>query len=266
MAVTFQYHPVARSRIATFDVFSTGKLKHHVPAMLEFDVTESRKKLRELKKSGSKVSFTAWLLKAIAVSVARYPEAAGFLASKRRLITFRDVNISLLVEKLVNQQKVPLPLVIEKVNEKSMHEITLEIEHAMNAEIRPKDIVLKKRSTRYENLYYNLPGFLRRLFWRIMLKRPRFAYSKMGNVAVTSLGMMGIINGWFVHSSVHPLSFGVGSVVRKPLVIKDEVVIREVLNMTILLDHDVMDGAPMVRFVKDLTNRIEGGEGIQETY
>jgi len=33
----------------------------------------------------------------------------------------------------------------------------------------------------------------------------------------------------------------------------------KVLNMTILADHDVMDGAPMVRFLNDLTNYIEKG-------
>ncbi len=31
------------------------------------------------------------------------------------------------------------------------------------------------------------------------------------------------------------------------------------LNMTILLDHDVMDGAPMVRFISALTKNIESG-------
>ncbi len=32
--------------------------------------------------------------------------------------------------------------------------------------------------------------------------------------------------------------------------------------MTILVDHDFIDGAPMVRFLDDLTNFIETGKGI----
>jgi pyruvate/2-oxoglutarate dehydrogenase complex dihydrolipoamide acyltransferase (E2) component len=32
--------------------------------------------------------------------------------------------------------------------------------------------------------------------------------------------------------------------------------------MTILVDHDVIDGAPMVRLLNDLTNCIENGEFI----
>ena len=35
--------------------------------------------------------------------------------------------------------------------------------------------------------------------------------------------------------------------------------------MTILVDHDVIDRAPMVRFLDDLTNYIETGEEINNT-
>jgi pyruvate/2-oxoglutarate dehydrogenase complex dihydrolipoamide acyltransferase (E2) component len=70
---------------------------------------------------------------------------------------------------------------------------------------------------------------------------------------------MGKINGWFIHKSVHPVSLGVGSIIKKPVVIDNEVKIREILNMTILVDHDIIDGAPMVRFLDELSNRIETG-------
>ena len=93
-----------------------------------------------------------------------------------------------------------------------------------------------------------------------MLANPGFAYKKMGNAAVTSVGMMGKVNGWFIHRSVHPVSFGIGLVlIKKPVVINNEVKIREILNMTVLIDHDLVDGAPMVRMLKDITNYIETG-------
>jgi hypothetical protein len=117
------YRPVPKSRIATFDTFSIWLKKHHVPALLEFDVTESRRKLQESRRGGVNISF----------------------------------------------------------------------------------------------------------------------------------------NGWFIHRSVHPVSFGIGSVIKKPVVIDNEVRIRDILNMTVLVDHDLTDGAPMVRMLKDLTNYIEAG-------
>jgi hypothetical protein len=102
-------------------------------------------------------------------------------------------------------------------------------------------------------------GWLRRMVWRYMLRNPRLAYAKMGNVSFTSIGMMGQIPGWFIHSAVHPLSFGIGSIVKKPVVKDDAVAVREILHMTILVDHDVIDGAPMARMVGELVGRIECG-------
>ena len=66
----------------------------------------------------------------------------------------------------------------------------------------------------------------------------------------------------FIHKSVHPLSFGIGSIVKKPVVKNNQIQVRDILNMTILCDHDVMDGAPMVRFLNDLTKYIENFKGF----
>ncbi|HSL88782.1 MAG TPA: 2-oxo acid dehydrogenase subunit E2 [Ignavibacteriaceae bacterium] len=265
MTKNYRFQNIVRSRIATFDIFDVGLRKHHINAMLEFNVTESRAKLRDLRKKGTVVSFNAWLIKVIGSVLQNHPEAAAYFYNKKRLIIFDDINVSMIVEKKIGDLKVPIPLVIERTNEKSAKEITQEIENAKSQQLNPDAIVLKRQSTTYQRLYYYLPGFLRRLFWILLLKNPKAAYKTMGNVAVTSIGMIGKINGWFIHKSVHPISFGVGSILKKPVVIDNEMKIREILNMTILVDHDVIDGAPMVRFLDDLTNYIETGKEINNT-
>jgi pyruvate/2-oxoglutarate dehydrogenase complex dihydrolipoamide acyltransferase (E2) component len=265
MTDSYRFQSIPRSRIATFDIFEVGLSKHHIVAMLEFYVTESRARLRNLRKNGITVSFNGWLIKVIGNVLHKHSEASAYLYNKKKLIIFNDINVSLIVEKKIGDTNVPIPLVIEKINEKSALEITEEIEKAKNQELTSDDIVLKKQSTSYERFYYYLPGFVRRLFCRVLLIKPKTAFQTMGNVAVTSVGMIGKINGWFIHKSVHPISFGVGSILKKPVVIENEVKIREILNMTILVDHDVIDGAPMVRFLNDLTNYIETGNEIIET-
>jgi pyruvate/2-oxoglutarate dehydrogenase complex dihydrolipoamide acyltransferase (E2) component len=261
----YTFQSIPRSRIATFDVYSIGLLKHHVSAILEFDVTDSRRKLQELRRSGINVTFNAWLIKSISQVLLQHKSAAAYLYNKRKLIIFNDINISILVEKKIEGKKVPIALLIEKTNEKSAFEISTEIEEAKNKGLSNKEIVLHKKTNRFENIYFSLPGFLRRSLWRIMLKNPKFAFHRMGNVVITSVGMMGTIKGWFLHKSVHPLSFGIGSVLKKPAVINNQIKVREILNMTILCDHDAIDGAPMVKFLNDLTKYIESGEGIINT-
>ncbi len=260
MSKLYSTQKIPKSRIATFDVFSVGLSKHHVAAMLEFDVTNARKKIKELRRDGAKVSFNAWILKIIASNIAKHPEAAAYLKGKRKLVKFNNINISFLIEKVIEGKRVPLPLVIENCDTKSLTEITRNIEDSVAKFSKTSDIVINRKSSISERLYYYLPGFIRRWVWRIMLRSPKFVFAKMGNVSVTSVGMMGQINGWFMHKAVHPISFGIGSVLKKPVVVNDEIKVREILNATILLDHDVIDGAPMVRFIKDLTKTIEKAE------
>ena len=252
-----------RSRIATFDIGAVGKEKHYVTALLELDVTEARKKIKDARRPGSaRISFTGWLLKTIATTIVQYKEVAAFRYRRRKLLIFEDVDISVVVEKELDGYKVPLPLVIRKANEKTAQAITAEIHNAKSGKISGEQMVLEQGMSLSERMYYFLPGTLRRLAWRFMLRRPRYIFKKMGNVAFTSLGMIGRINGWFVQTSVHPLSFGIGSITRKPVVAGDEVRIGEVLHMTLLIDHNAVDGAPMARFVNSLSENIERGIGL----
>jgi pyruvate/2-oxoglutarate dehydrogenase complex dihydrolipoamide acyltransferase (E2) component len=248
-----------KSRIATIDICELGKHRHHVTGILEVDVTESREKIKLYRKRAGNISFTAWMVKVIAHTVHNHKQLAGFLKGKQQVFIFDDIDVSFLVEKEINGEPVPVPLLLKKVNEASMESITKKLMDSKNELLTEDDLVLHRKTTAFERLYTSLPGFLRRAIWRFMLKRPGLIFSKMGNVAITSLGMAGKINGWFIPISIHPACFGLGPVIKKPVVKDDQIVIREIMNLTVLLDHDVIDGAPMARFIVELTKNIEGG-------
>lgn len=252
-----------RSRIATFDIGVLSRRRHYVTALLELRVGEARRRIKTARgESGERISFTAWLLTVIAAALHRHPEAAAFRRGRRKLLVPSDTDISVIVEKEMGGKKVPLPLVIRKVRSKTAAEVTAEIDAARTGDAAGDTVVLERVTSRAENLYYLLPGPLRRLAWRIMLRRPGALFKRMGNVVVTAVGMMGKVNGWFIQTSVHPLAFGIGAITRKPVAQGDEVVIDEVLHMTVLVDHDAVDGVPMARFLADLTTSIESPAGI----
>ncbi len=248
-----------RSRIATNDVCAIGLKKHHVVAMLEVDVTASREKIRMYRRSRGKISFMAWMISVISQSVKEHAEVAAYLKGKRRLILFDEIRVSIAVEKQLQNERVPIPLLLEKAHARSMESITAQIEDAKNQVLSGKDIVLQKKTNRLEMVYYRLPGWLRRAFWMYLLKHPRFAFRNMGNVAITSIGVSGKADGWFIPISVHPVCFGIGNIRKKPAVYEDRIAIREMLKITILMDHDVIDGMQMARFISNLTARIEDG-------
>lgn len=256
----FKIQTFAKSRIASIDVCELGRKKHQVVVMLEADVTQSREKLREYKKLSPQISFNAWLVKVIGSAVAKNSSIAAYLHGKNKTIAFEDVNVSFLIEKELNGEKVPIPVVLTKVNQLEMEQIQRQLTEAKQEVLGKNQTVLQKRTSLAEKLYFYLPAFIRRAIWKGLLRFPHLVFSKMGNVAITSLGMFGKINGWFIPISIHPLSFGIGSIIKKPLVVNDKIEIREIMNMTVLINHDVIDGANAARFLNLMVKDIETGK------
>jgi len=132
------------TRIATIDVCEVGKRKHHVTALLELDVSGSREKIKIYNKGkNNKISFTAWLISVISCTIKKYETVSSFLKGKSKLVIFNDINISIVVEKDLNGQKVPIPLIIEKANDKSIESITMQIANARNEKHRKRNKLVK---------------------------------------------------------------------------------------------------------------------------
>ena len=73
-----------------------------------------------------------------------------------------------------------------------------------------------------------------------------------GTFTVSNLGMFGIDE---FHAIINPPQsaiLAVSSIVRKPAVVGDEIVIRPVMKMTLSADHRVLDGASAAEFLSDL--------------
>ena len=249
------------SRLFTLDVGRIGLRKHHIKALVEIDVTESRKKIKRKKTDGDKISFTSWILKCISQAVSEHKQVHAFKKGKNRLLIFNNIDLSIIVEKEVNGIPVPLPLVIRDVNNRSVNDIYCEIENAKKKIIEDQSnyVMGKSRGEEQIKLFTLLPQFIRLFIWKVMLHNPYRVKKMMGTAVVTSVGMMGDMDGWIIPYSIHPACFALGSIVRKPGVINNTIDIREYLKMTILLDHDVIDGAPAARFVSRLTDLIEDG-------
>jgi pyruvate/2-oxoglutarate dehydrogenase complex dihydrolipoamide acyltransferase (E2) component len=61
---------------------------------------------------------------------------------------------------------------------------------------------------------------------------------------------------------MHPLCLAFGSINLQPAVYQGEIQKREILHLTVLIDHDAIDGIPAARFVDDLVKMMEMGYGL----
>lgn len=174
-------------------------------------------------------------------------------------VLFHEVDISLLVERLVEGERVPLPVVLRNANNKTVREIHAEIEAAKRQQVRNEgSFVLGRRSSRFlMGVALAIPQQLRLLGWKLLLANPLRVKEMMGTVVVSSLGTVGGVRGWAIPVTIHPLSVTLGAITRKPGVHRNEISIREYLPVTLLFDHDVVDGIPMAKFAARLTKLIE---------
>lgn len=261
--VKFKEKRFPKSRIGTLDVFAVGLKKHHVKALIELDVTLARELIRQHKEAGRSISFTAWMVKTISRTVEAFENVHAYLKNKRTRLVFEDIDISIMVEREHGGEKAPLPYVLRQTQRKSVDEITAEINDAKTRTLGKDEVAMNSsRNSLWANMYFSLPGWLRRLVWKYFAVAPRQAQRMMGSIIFTSIGMFGEVRGWFVHTGVHPLGFGAGSIVKKPAVVDDKIEIREFLHLTILLDHDVVDGVEMAKFIARLSEDIESGAGL----
>lgn len=262
----FEVKEFPSSRQATFDVGYIGLRKHHMKALIELDVTEARELIRQYRRQNKgELSFTAWMLKCIAQAISENKTVHAVRKGKNRLVIFNDIDISIVIEKELRGEKIPLPLVIRKVNEKTLKDIHEEIKSAKDQVVADEqDYLLGENKFKWAMKFYvSLPQFLRLFIWkRFILRNPLLMKKMSGTVVVTSLGMMGNVRGWAIPVSLLPICFAMGSIVKKPGVVKKQIAIREYLYMTILIDHDVVDGAPAARFVSRLTELVENGYGL----
>ena len=260
--------PYPSSRQLTFDVGKIGLAKHHVRALLEVDVTEARRLIKQSRHSGRKISFTAWLIKAIADCVALHPPIAGVNNAKRnQVLVFEEVDISIAVEKNVNGARVPLPYVIRQADKKPLCEIQDEIEAAKSQNVGSEgDYVLgEEYSTISMKLFVRLPQWLRLILMRwLVLNHPQRVKDMIGTVMITTAGMVGHTRGWIMPFGMHPLCLAFGSLNEQAAVYKGEIQKREILHLTVLIDHDVIDGVPAARFVDDLVKKLQCGFGLPQ--
>lgn len=260
-------------RNPTLDTLDFGQTKHHIPLLLEIDVTKAREYIREFKvKTGEGLSFTAFVMKCIGQAVSEHKPIQAMRKGRKNLIIFDDVDISVLIERVVNQsdnfsETLPMPYVVRRTNKKTVKEINDEIRTAQQELVGAGEVQLGvHRNVLLTKAFTLMPRFLRNLLvWRRLAKDPFFAKQAMGTVAVSSLGSTGKYRGygWAIPIGIHPVIFALGNIARKPGVVGDEILIREYLSMTILFDHDVTDGAPVLRFTQRLNELLENGYGLE---
>jgi pyruvate/2-oxoglutarate dehydrogenase complex dihydrolipoamide acyltransferase (E2) component len=239
--------------------------RHSMYALLEVDVSTARDFIEEYKAiTGETLSFTGYLIGCLARAVDEDKTVQAYRKGRRKVVMFDDVDVGFMIELKKGEKHILRGHVIRGANRKSFSEIHEEI-RAVQASQEPSEA---KEASWFRSALL-LPWPLSSLFkstFRTMQRRdPTIVTAMAGTVGISSVGMFGKEHsGWGISNGSHVLDLVVGGIARKPVEVEGKIALRELMNLTIIFDHDVIDGAPATRFTRKLIELIERGYGLDE--
>lgn len=258
--MTFRRIPVPFERRFVVDSLILGESKHAIHGLMDVDVTRARRLYRE---RGDQISWTAYVVACVARSVAAHPQVHALRSLRGDLVIFDTVDVCTFVEIVVGDRTYPMPIVLAGAERRSVADLSREIRDAQESP-RSGSLMPDKRSMR---LAGRIPGPLRRLVMRLFSGVPSLIAGRVGTVGVTAVGMFGRGAGYGIpFPTVHSMGVTVGGIVERPRFAHesgDRVERGEFMQLTVSVDHDIVDGGPAARFASDLASRLEAAELLE---
>jgi pyruvate/2-oxoglutarate dehydrogenase complex dihydrolipoamide acyltransferase (E2) component len=249
------YHvvPLTFNRRAVIASATVNKEKNTIHCITDADLTEPRRLMLEhLERTGEKLSLTAYIVACLAQTIKKHPLLNSFQKG-RKLVIMDDVTVNVLIEREYSGEKVPEPIGILAAQNKSFMDIHKEIREAK------EQTGAKLGSLSGMTWVRLIPGFLLRTFIRIADRNIRLGL-RYGKVCVTAVGMFSKDAAWFVPHGTATVLVTVGGISEKIVKIDNQIVAREYICLTVSFDHNIVDGAPAARFMKDFTELIKSGK------
>lgn len=238
--------------------------KHFMYGLLEVDVTIARQFIREHKaRNGEQLSFTGYLTFCLARAVDENKVVQAYFKGRKQLVIFDDVDVGLMIEQKIGDRSALMGYTVRRANHKTYLEIHQEI-RSVQAKPAPPTRGMPGWLQKAFLLPSPLSGWFAALLEWAVRRDPRIFTSMAGTVGITAVGMFGEgQGGWGLAPLTHGLNLIVGGISWKPVVADGRIEPREILDLTVLFDHDLIDGAPATRFTRRLVELIEGGYGLE---
>lgn len=235
-----------------------GRRSYPVHGILELDVTDAVARLDADPGTGS---FTAFVVAATARAAHAHPLVHAYRDWRGRLVVHDRVDVATIVEVHDEGRTFPLAHVLRDADRRTVAELTRELHEVRDS--RDRSGSGRMLGGRSAGVLARVPGFTW-LVYRAIARSPRLR-ARTGTVNVTAVGMFGTGGGIGIpHPTVMTLSVLVGGRSLRPRVVEGAIVPRLVLDLTVTVDHALVDGGPAARFAAALSELIEDPGWLDE--
>ncbi len=217
-AVTKQPMTSMRRKIAEHMSLSSRSVAR-VGLSLEVDASALIQLREQARSRGEKISYNVLLAKFTAAALKEYPYMNAQLDGES-ICLMGEINIGIAVD---TERGLLVP-VLRRADQKDVQALQMEFDE------------LAGRALEGKNRLEDLQG---------------------GTFTITNLGSLEIESFLPVVNLPECAILGVGAIVKKPVVVDDQIAIRPRMALTLAFDHRLVDGAPAGRFLQRLKHLIE---------
>ena len=247
--------PFPKSRNVVLDILAEGRRKNNIQLLFDADATAIRAQIAsQAAQTGQAVSITTFVVSTLASAVAADPHMHAYRHKGAKLIMFADVDISVIVEREVDDTLLPLPYIVRAANQKNLLTIAEELQRAKSGKLYADGPL-----SALEAQFFSLPRILRKIVWYFARRDAHLFRELAGTVGVTSMGMHAVGRAVVVPITPMTLTLSIGAINVQPTLTDGIVVEREFIQLNLSADHDIIDGAPLMRFAATLKKNLECG-------
>jgi pyruvate/2-oxoglutarate dehydrogenase complex dihydrolipoamide acyltransferase (E2) component len=243
--------PDSAERAFIVDIGAASSRRHAIPAWFDVDVTAVLLRLAD-----RHVTLTTYVVATLARAVARHPRMHALRDPRGRVVIFDSVDVSVSVEVPIDGDLFPMNHVLRGAQARSPDDLQREL-HGVKAEPAGSPTMAMADKAR---LFLVLPPAVRSRLLGMMHRLPDLQSRLVGTVGVTSVGMHSTGGGLGLPFLVHTLDVLVGGMDERPgFDDRGDVVAKRMLSIAVVADHDVIDGAPLARFLADFSHDLQHG-------
>ncbi len=247
-AVTVRPFPSER-RLVTAAV-RAGRRIQPMHGLVDVDITLARSLLA---RNDPALSLTAFIVASLGRAAAAHPRVHAYRDWRGRLIEHRHVDVQTLIEVPTPQGPFGLVHVVRDADLRTVAEISAELRAVRHD---PATTTSGRLLGTVGPTLGRIPGLYRVMY--AVLSRSRRLRLATGTVQVSAVGMFGAGGGFAVAPpTLASLLVVVGGSSKRPRVVDDRICIRDVVDLTITVDHNVVDGAPATRFAAELQTLLQ---------
>ncbi len=249
LAQDHQRLPFPRSRNLILDIMREGRRKNIIHALFEADITNFQRLRAEQKDRSPTV--TAFVSHCFCQTLGDDLAMQAYRSTfGHHLVIFDEVDLVVLIEQEMEGAQMPWTKTIRAANHLNLAAFSAAMKTVK------EEPPARTQKERYIHWLMRQPGWFRRLNWMLSRHSPFFHKFSSGTVAVTSMGMFTQGRALVLPITPMTLTLSIGAIDQQWVEEAGQLVCRDRISLNLSADHDVIDGAPLMRFVDAMKKRL----------